>query len=199
MQQHSTGPKPPNWHQLAGNFGDERECLASFLAMETAEVLEGVKPANLINLADRRQPCGRNLHQLWRRHHGRTMLRQSGLEVLEQPGRNGGLLLFIYRAEPLASLLGRRSTAAFLRQAGYPNPNDLQVALAELQSRLGKEKFPHEIGVFLGIRSGMSPGSWAGDRAPSPARGPGEFTANLSAASNWPRSFGRVAAVWLSA
>lgn len=52
MQYYSGRPKSPNWHQLAGRFAGERDCLASFLAMERPK-FSGVKPANLINLADR--------------------------------------------------------------------------------------------------------------------------------------------------
>lgn len=149
MQQHSTGPKPPNWHQLAERYADERECLASFLALETAEVLEGVKPANLINLADRRQPCGRNLFQLWQRH-GRSLLAASGLAWRELPGRNGGVLLLAYRLESLVELFARPATQAVLTRAGYADPADPKAALNQLENRLREDGFPHEIGVFLG-------------------------------------------------
>ncbi|MHB1398335.1 MAG: DUF3793 family protein [Trichloromonadaceae bacterium] len=142
-------PKAPTWHQLALRFSGERECLAAFLAMETAEVLEGVKPANLINLADRRQPCGRNLFQLWQRH-GRSLLAASGLAWLELPGRRGSLLLLAYQAEALTALLARPATQALLTRAGYANPADPEAALEQLAQRLTQEEFPHEIGVFLG-------------------------------------------------
>ena len=142
-------PKAPTWHQLALRFSGERECLAAFLAMETAEVLEGVKPANLINLADRRQPCGRNLFQLWQRH-GRSLLAASGLAWLELPGRRGSLLLLAYQAEALTALLARPATQALLTRAGYANPADPEAALEQLAQRLKQEEFPHEIGVFLG-------------------------------------------------
>lgn len=142
-------PKAPTWQQLAPRFGGERDCLAAFLAMETAEVLDGVKPANLINLADRRQPCGRNLFQLWRRH-GRSLLAASGLAWRELPGRRGGVLLLIYHAEALARLLARPATRAVLARAGYADPGVPEAALDQLASRLGEENFPHEIGVFLG-------------------------------------------------
>lgn len=142
-------PKPPTWHQLSQRFAGERECLAAFLAMETAEVLEGVKPANLINLADRRQPCGRNLFRLWRRH-GHSLLAASGLAWRELPGRRGGVLLLIYRPETLAELLSRPATQAVLSRAGYANPGDSAAALEQLANRLTQDGFPHEIGVFLG-------------------------------------------------
>jgi hypothetical protein len=147
----TTQPRPqaPTWHQLASRFPGERECLAAFLAMETAEVLEGVKPANLINLADRRQPCGRNLLRLWQRH-GRSLLAASGLAWRELPGRNGGVLLLAYRLASLVELLARPATQAVLTRAGYANPADPEVALEQLAQRLTQDKFPHEIGVFLG-------------------------------------------------
>lgn len=142
-------PKPPSWHQLSRRFAGERECLAAFLAMETAEVLEGVKPANLINLADRRQPCGRNLFQLWQRH-GHSLLAASGLAWREFPGRNGGVLLLAYRHGSLVDLLARPGTQAVLTRVGYADPADPEAALDQLEKRLGDDGFPHEIGVFLG-------------------------------------------------
>lgn len=141
--------KAPTWHQLSRRFAGERDCLAAFLAMETAEVLEGVKPANLINLADRPQSCGRNLHQLWQRF-GHTLLAASGLAWRELPGRRGSLLLLIYQAEALAALLARPATQAVLSRAGYADPADPAAALEQLTQRLSGEVFPHEIGVFLG-------------------------------------------------
>jgi hypothetical protein len=50
------GTRTPLWGDIAGRFSNDRECLASFLALETAEILDGVKPGNLINVTNRRQP-----------------------------------------------------------------------------------------------------------------------------------------------
>ncbi|HEY7745949.1 MAG TPA: DUF3793 family protein [Desulfuromonadales bacterium] len=139
----------PFWHDVAGRFADERECLASFLALEAAEVLDGEKPANLINVANRRRACGRNLYRMWQRH-GATLLRQGGLVARELADRGDSLLLLLYRPQTLAALLSRPNVVGFLRKAGYSNPADLQTSLAELQSRISVAGFPHEIGVFLG-------------------------------------------------
>lgn len=139
----------PFWQELAGRFADERECLAAFLALETAEVLDGGKPANLINIANRRRACGRNFYRIWRRH-GATLLRQSGLAVRELADRGSSLLLLIYRPQALSTLLARPNVVGFLRKAGYAQPADVQLALKELQSRISAAGFPHEIGVFLG-------------------------------------------------
>lgn len=49
----------PMWQELSRRFPHDRDCLASYLALETAEVLEGVKPANLVNVVNKRRSCGR--------------------------------------------------------------------------------------------------------------------------------------------
>lgn len=139
----------PLWHDLAERFADERDCLAAFLALETAEVLDGDKPANLINVPNRRRPCGRNLYQLWRRH-GAALMGQSTLVVRELVDRGDSLLLLFYQPQTLAALLAKANVAGFLLQAGYPRPVVVDSALAELQERFATMGFPHEIGVFLG-------------------------------------------------
>jgi hypothetical protein len=149
QHQRSDIERRPLWPDLAERFADERECLAAFLALESAEVLEGEKPANLINIANRRRPCGRNFYRIWQRH-GASLLRQSGLAVRELADRGHSVLLLIYRPQTLSTLLARPNVAGFLRKAGYAQPEDIQPALRELQSRLPAAGFPHEIGVFLG-------------------------------------------------
>ena len=139
----------PLWHDLAERFTDERDCLAAFLALETAEVLDGEKPANLINLPNRRRPCGRNLYQLWRRH-GAALMGQSTLAVRELVDRGDSLLLLFYQPQTLTALLAKANVSGFLRQAGYPQPSTSESALDELQARFKATGFPHEIGVFLG-------------------------------------------------
>lgn len=138
------------WNQLAPLFRDERACCAAFLALETAEILDGVKPANLINMANRPQPCGRNLYQLWKQH-GDSLLADSGLTPSVLIDRGESLLLLVYQPEALAALLSRPNVMAVLRRAGYQAPFHPDRVLAELQSRLqAADGFPHEIGVFLG-------------------------------------------------
>ena len=92
-QKHLAGNLPPgqlvkvlrrakrrSWLELTWSFPRERDCLAGFLALESAEVLAGCKPANLIRLANRNQLCGRNLYRLWLRF-GPELLAGSPLRV----------------------------------------------------------------------------------------------------------------------
>ena len=139
----------PGWESVAGRFSDGKDCLAAFLALETAEVLSGVKPANLLNIANRNRSCGRNLYDLWQRH-GSDLVEAGGLMALELVDRRDSLLLFLYNPISLAALLARKGVVALLRRTGYQNPADMAAALAELQSRLQYGAFPHEIGAFLG-------------------------------------------------
>lgn len=139
----------PIWIDIAERFTGERECLASYLALEAAEVIGGIKPANLINLVDRDQPCGRNLFRLWRRH-GQRLLDQAGLAAKELVQRGDGALLLIYHPVRMAAHLATPKVANFLRRAGYGRPEILEETLNELSERIAAEGFPHEIGAVLG-------------------------------------------------
>jgi len=142
-------PITPRWRQIAHRFTDDRSCLAGFLAMETAEVLAGVKPANLINVVNNSQPCGRNLYQLWEAC-GPQLVEDSGLAWLILRRRPEALLLFVYRLDALQALLGERRVFAMLERACYQGKGAPETVLAELQRRCERDSFPHEIGIFLG-------------------------------------------------
>lgn len=197
MQHHRSGEtRRPVWHDLADRFTDERECLASFLALEAAEVLDGEKPANLVNIANRRRNCGRNLYRMWHRH-GSTLARQGGLAVREMVDRGNSLLILIYRPQALASLLARPNVTGFLRKAGYLNPADLECSLAELQSRISPKGFPHEIGVFLGYPLKDVAGFMGWAQIPFTCQGPwkiyGDPAGSLGLAETFRRSRCRMA------
>lgn len=140
---------PKGWQEISRNFPGERDCLASFLALECAEVLAGKKPANLINLANKRRSCGRNMYRLWATH-GLSLIEESELRVKVLTDRGTSVLLLLYRPSDLTALLSQKGAKAILGKAGYPPSADLQSALSVLQARTEGEGFPHEIGVFLG-------------------------------------------------
>jgi hypothetical protein len=143
------GTRTPLWRDIAGRFSNDRECLASFLALETAEILEGVKPGNLINVTSRRQPCDRNLYALWQAY-GEELVEAGGLSVKVMRERNDSLLLFIYDSAALSRLLAENRVRTMLNRAGYWQITDLDKILAELKERIGSGSFPHEVGIFLG-------------------------------------------------
>ena len=140
----------PHWHTVARRFPEARDCLTSFLAYETAEILAGAKPANLINLIDRPHHCGRNFYRLWKAY-GPALLGQSGLVGRVLVDRGASLLLLVYKPRLLSELLAKPAVAAMLRRAGYAGSEEIAPVLEQLGERCqGGEGFPHEIGIFLG-------------------------------------------------
>ncbi len=141
--------QPQSWRSLVLRFSNDRACLAAFLALETAEILEQKKPANLVNLVNRDQACGRNLYRLWKEH-GLAILEGSGLAVRVMADRGSSLLLMFYRPSDLEVLLQTKAARVFLTRCGYPNLEDLDASLDHLASRVSSDSFPHEVGIFLG-------------------------------------------------
>lgn len=140
---------PPTWNHLANRFPDERGCLVSFLALEGAEVLGGVKPGNLVNIANRTRPCGQNPYALWQKHR-QTVLEGSPLESFDLLDRGDSLLLYLYRRDLLQVVLDRPAVVKILGDCGYQNSRSLATTLEQLRSRVTTDSFPHEIGIFLG-------------------------------------------------
>jgi hypothetical protein len=141
--------KRPWWQELSQRFPEDRDCLASLLALELAEVLQGEKPANLVCLANKRRSCGRNLYHLWKEH-GQALLQESGLQVKLLADRGSSILLLLYCPIALEALLAKKSVQVILVKAGYQAPTQTEMVLCELERRMEGEGFPHEIGVFLG-------------------------------------------------
>lgn len=144
-------PTPPlmTWNDISARFPEERDCLASYLALESAEVVAGIKPGNLVNVANRKRPCGQNPYRLWRRH-GDALLAASSLNALELLDRGDSLLLYIYRESLLKEVLERKPARIILEKCGYRDTADPGRALSQLRGRITGISFPHEIGIFLG-------------------------------------------------
>ncbi|ABA87331.1 protein of unknown function DUF3793 [Syntrophotalea carbinolica DSM 2380] len=142
-------PREVFWRRVGKKVRDDRSCMAAFLALHSAEVLEGVKPANLMTMHDREHTCGRNLYRLWETH-AEDLLGVSGFKakVLSDCGRRR--LVLLYSPLLLDELLRRPNVRNFLHKAGYPAFDKTEQALDELRQRVKHEDFPHEIGLFLG-------------------------------------------------
>jgi hypothetical protein len=159
------------WPRVSDRFHDHRQTLGAFLAFEAAEVLDGIKPANLVNIVNRRRPCGRNLYRLWHQF-GPALLRQTPLSFFILADRGDSLLLLLYRPEMLDALLRDKRVQALLTRAGYPSDSDRSDMLVELRRRLRPGTFPHEIGIFLGypLKDVLGFMGWA--RIPFSCQGP---------------------------
>lgn len=138
-----------SWREVAGQYPEPRHCLAAFLTLGTAEVLAGVKPANLLRISNRRYPCGRNMYHLWQRY-GKQLLETSSIVAATMRSDESGVLLLIYSPTLLQRRLNSRSARTFLRSLHYRKPLHIATTLEDLTSHFIDEEFPHEIGLFLG-------------------------------------------------
>lgn len=139
---------PFSWRQLACRQASDQDCLASFLAWHAAEVLAGVKPANLFNVFRRPLPCGRNMVDLWQGY-ADAFARQAGVSVRVLRDSESRLLVLVYNPRLLRSILAEPSVVQGLARFGYPKQG-LRRQLDTLSRRMDVEAVPHEIGFFLG-------------------------------------------------
>ena len=137
--------------QILKRFPDPLDCLTAHLMLECAEVLAGVKPANLISISNRAQPCGRNLYQLWQNHHEELAARLADLTTMVLQTRERALLLLCYNRDRLERHLAHSGIRTLLHKAGYDAGSTSSALLDELRRRVSNnDSFPHEIGLFIG-------------------------------------------------
>lgn len=137
--------------QILERFSIPLDCLTAHLILECAEVLAGVKPANLISLVNRTRPCGRNLYQLWQRHREDLTARLTDLTFRVLQTRQRALLLLCYKHDHLERHLAHAGIRILLHKAGYEADASCEALLTELSRRIGgNDCFPHEIGLFIG-------------------------------------------------
>mgnify|MGYP001144075814 CR=1 FL=1 len=137
------------WVDLVNRYPSPRECLAAFVVSSAAEVIAGVKPANLIRIIRRTLPCGRCLHHLWHEY-SEEVLKDASIRVITLRSDRDGVSLLFYHPGLLAKRLASRTMQSFLAGCGYPKPLVLDTALAHLQQVCQVEDSPDEIGMFLG-------------------------------------------------
>lgn len=141
--------RPLTWVDVTGLYPDPKDCLAAFIVSSAAEVLAGVKPANLIRVLKRPLPCGRSVYALWQQHSA-DLLSQSSLSALTLREERDAILLLIYRADLLKQRLNGLTMKSFLKRSGYPQPVTLETALKRLRDDFTVKESPDEVGMFLG-------------------------------------------------
>lgn len=141
----------PSSQHILKRFSNPLDCLTAHLMLECAEVLAGVKPANLISLGNRSQLCGRNLYQLWQSHHDELEIRLSDLTIKVLQAKERALLLLCYNNNQLERHLAHAGIRTLLHKAGYEADCSIEALLDDLSRRIENNKsFPHEIGLFIG-------------------------------------------------
>ncbi|WP_321531391.1 DUF3793 family protein [uncultured Desulfuromonas sp.] len=139
-----------SWKDVSGHFPSPQECLAAFLVLSAAEVLEEVKPANLVRISHKPYACGRNIADLWQKH-GQGLMADSPLQAYNLCSEPGRYLLLIYHPDLLQKRLSSLTSRAFLTRLGYRQPHSIETVLEQLAQRFAlNNELPHEIGWFLG-------------------------------------------------
>jgi hypothetical protein len=132
-------------------YSDPVDCLTAHLILECSEVLAGVKPANLISLVNRTRSFGRNLYQLWNKHHQQAVTRFIKINFLVLQSKERALLILCYDHDQLDNQLAHAGIRALLCKSGYDRTASVDELLAELKQRVANsDTFPHEIGLFIG-------------------------------------------------
>ncbi len=149
LELRQTRPSRISWMSVATEFPDARECLATFLVFGSAEVLSGVKPANLVRISNRTFGCGRNMYDLWHKY-GAALMQESRIEAMPLHNSPTSTLLLLYDPVLLQRRLHSRSATTFLCTLGYSITNEIDESLHQLRARFVGTSVPHEIGVFLG-------------------------------------------------
>ena len=146
--QHDTGVTSFN---LLKYYDDPLDCLTAHFMLECSEVLAGAKPANLISLANRTRPCGRNLYQLWQQHSQELCRRLPDMCFMVFCIKPQSILMLCYDRNNLDRHLTHSGIRCLLQKSGYNTDASTAELLEELCRRVNENsRFPHEIGLFIG-------------------------------------------------
>ncbi len=123
--------------------------LEQYLVEHCSPTLAGLKTANLfsVRFTDEEEL---NLHM----KQCEKSFQDKGVSLILLRKKAGTALIYVCRREKLQKDLQKNGVKEFLKKYGYEN-TDVEEAIACLKTRLNlEEKFPHEIGLFLGYPLG---------------------------------------------
>ncbi len=119
--------------------------LEALLAYHCAPAFAGIKPANIAACRKSEFP---DLHNDIEKLNNQLNCRDIYIEILCECKRRA--LVIVYRKGVLGKHLQGYNNRAFLSCYGYPEDGSLADYMNILKERLSCDRFPHEIGVFLG-------------------------------------------------
>lgn len=125
---------------------DESDSAEKFIEYLISPVITGIKPASTINL----KQCKRKLNEYWNEK-GHEILNRYNLDSFILKKSKKSIFLLIYDKENLYQHLNSVNNCNFLSSYGYKDVNQLDDCLQLLKDRVGRDEFPHESGIFLGI------------------------------------------------
>ncbi len=119
--------------------------LEKLIANHCAPALAGIKPANIAACL---KDCIPDVHERLEKLNGELNCRDIYLEIICECDKRA--LIVVYRRKILEKQLSLDENREFLLNFGYPESGSVEGYIRFLKTRLCREEFPHEIGVFLG-------------------------------------------------
>lgn len=123
--------------------------LEQYLVEHCSPTLAGLKTANLFSVRfSDEEELNSHISQC------KKSFQDKGVSLILLKKKAGMALIYVCRREKLQKDLQKNGVKEFLKKYGYEN-TDVEEAIACLKTRLNlEEKFPHEIGLFLGYPLG---------------------------------------------
>ena len=115
------------------------------LIRHCSPTLAGMKTGNLFAGEFCDEEKLRDCMRCWNR-----MLTKKGVRAVPLQYREGRALIYVYRPERLRVDFGNGTSEALLRERGYCKENPGSCVVHLIKRLREYEKFPHEIGLFLG-------------------------------------------------
>lgn len=115
------------------------------LAYHCAPTLDGIKASNLVALSKEKF---QDLFFVIHHYESLFMPKGIGFKILCECHEK--VMLLVYQKNLLQNILCETDVQNFLHPLGYPEIFNEQIYLAKLSQNFRLQKFPHEIGLFLG-------------------------------------------------
>lgn len=112
-----------------------------------APMLAGMKPANLFRF----QPsAGMAIEKAVTEWDRKLSPYGISVRIVKKCMKTGAFLIYACRREWVGKILSEQSSRDFLESLGYAADSGLDAVLRQLSDRFCLERFPHEVGLFLG-------------------------------------------------
>ena len=118
--------------------------LKELMVEHGAPTLAGLKPGNIFSIQSEKETVDSEIRKL------NGILTKKGLRLIPIKRSNDKTMVYLYRPDCLERDLRSPEAAAILEEKGYPCGNTNCCIVALVKHLMTDEKFPHEIGLFLG-------------------------------------------------
>ena len=118
--------------------------LENMLVEFCSPTLAGIKTGNLFSVRTNGENINGEIKTL------NTILIKNGLRLIPLQKKDDFALFYLYRPERLKSAFVLPDNRSILEEKGYPCGNPDRCVVELIRRLVTDEKFPHEIGVFLG-------------------------------------------------